>query len=221
MRAHITASESSLDYAILGATVQEHLLRSKMMTTAGSTTANDDRCELFEEVSSANISSTSASKPKGVTAEMLSKIWRIDHEIAACTLKITTQQNNSGGSENLSRHFGTNDRMLRYRRIKSGFYTDTFFVTGKATITRGYTCMQIFVSDKGFVKVYPMRKVSEYPAALKLFAKEVGAPGILVADPHPSNTSKTVKDFCNKIGITLKFWRSQPNGQVELSFMLD
>ena len=85
--------------------------------------------------------------------------------------------------------------MLRYRRIKSEFYTDTFFVTGKAKSTRGYTCMQIFVSDKGFVKVYHMRKVSEYPQALKMFAKDVGAPEVLVADPHPSNKSKDVKAF--------------------------
>ena len=105
----------------------------------------------------ANVGATSASKPRGVTAETLSKIWRIDYETAARTLKVTTQLNHQGGNETLSRHFGTNDRMLRYKRIKSEFYTDTFFVTGKARSIRGYTCMQIFVSDKGFVKVYPMR----------------------------------------------------------------
>ena len=63
--------------------------------------------------------------------------------------------------------------------------------------------MQIFVSDKGFVKVYTMQKVSEYPQPLQMFAKYVGAPEILVADPHPSNKSKDVKAFCNKIGTTL------------------
>ena len=64
--------------------------------------------------------------------------------------------------------------------------------------------MQLFVSDKGFVKVYPMTKESDYPKALKMFAKDVGAPDVLVADPHPSNKSKDVKAFCNQIGTTLR-----------------
>ena len=210
LRAHIAASEPSLDSALFGATVNERTIRSKIMAAAGSTTIDDSGCELFEPAMkleadiAALIGATSASKPTGITAETLSKIWRIDQVSAARTLKVTTHLNHQGGSENLSRHFGTNDRMLRYRRIASEFYTDTFFVTGKARSTRGYTCMQIFVSDKGFVKVYPMRKVSEYPQALKMFAKDVGAPDVLVADPHPSNKSKDVKAFCNKIGTTLR-----------------
>ena len=62
--------------------------------------------------------------------------------------------------------------------------------------------MQIFVLDKGHVKVYPTRRVSEYPHALKQFAKDINAPEILVVDPHPVQKSKDVKYFCNKIGTT-------------------
>ena len=61
---------------------------------------------------------------------------------------------------------------------------------------RGYTHMQIFVSDKGYVKVYPMKSLTEYPSALRQFAKEVGATEILVSDPHKSHASKEVMDFC-------------------------
>ena len=64
--------------------------------------------------------------------------------------------------------------------------------------------MQIFVSDKGFVKVYPMKLQRDYPAVLRQFAKDVGAPEILVCDPHPSHKIFEVKDFCNNIGTTLK-----------------
>ena len=94
--------------------------------------------------------------------------------------------------------------MLRYRRIKSHFFTDTFFVTKEEKSTWGHTSMQIFVSDKGFVKVYPMKLQSDYPEALGQFAKDVGAPEILVCDPHPSQKSFEVKDFCNKLGTTLE-----------------
>ena len=64
--------------------------------------------------------------------------------------------------------------------------------------------MQIFVADKGFVKVYPMKSPSGYKDALKAFAKKVGAPEMLVANAHPSHMSQDVRAFCNKIGTTLR-----------------
>jgi hypothetical protein len=43
------------------------------------------------------------------------------------------------------------------------FFMDTFFVTTQAKSVRGFTCMQLFVSDKGFVKVYGMRGIDRNP----------------------------------------------------------
>ena len=60
------------------------------------------------------------------------------------------------------------------------------------------------MSDKGFVKVYPMQSTKEFPSALREFAKDFGSPEILVADPHPLNKRREVKEFCNKIGRTLR-----------------
>ena len=88
------------------------------------------------------IGSTTAEGPKGVTADMLSKIWTISHEMAVKTISLTSQLNREGENTSLARNLGTNDRMLRYRQIKSHFLTDTFFVTKKETSTRGHTCMQ-------------------------------------------------------------------------------
>ena len=81
--------------------------------------------------------------------------------------------------------------------------------------------MQIFVSDKGYVKVYPMSKVSKYPQALKQFAKYVGAPEVLIADHHPVHKSKYVKAFCNQIGTNLKFLEesTQWESRAELSYI--
>ena len=67
---------------------------------------------------------------------------------------MTSQLNKQDADSSLFRQFGTNDRMLRYRRLKSIFFMDTFFVTFKAKSVRGYTMMQLFVSDKGFLKVF-------------------------------------------------------------------
>ena len=72
------------------------------------------------------------------------------------------------------------------------FFTDTFFVTKKAASSRGYTCMQIFVSDKGYVFIAAMKRVSEFPKDLKMFAKEVGVPEAIIADFHRCHKSKEV-----------------------------
>ena len=64
--------------------------------------------------------------------------------------------------------------------------------------------MQLFVSDKGYMKVYGMKSAKDFPQALKLFCKEVGVPRALVVDPHKSNKSEKVRSFCHKIGSTLR-----------------
>ncbi len=46
-----------------------------------------------------------------------------------------------------------------------------------------------------YMAVYPMKKESEYPLALKLFAKEVGAPTILVCDGSKTQNQRDVKTF--------------------------
>ena len=123
IRAHVAASEITLDQHLFGATFNERLIRSKMMTAAGSKMINHDSCELYEISAYAtlftNIGAISASTPTGVTAETLSKIWKFYYPTADRTLELTTQLNRQGGSNNLSWNFGTNNRMLRYRNIVS------------------------------------------------------------------------------------------------------
>ena len=70
--------------------------------------------------------------------------------------------------------------MLIHRRIKSYFVTENL----KAKSTRGYSRINIFICDKGFVNVYPMTSTSKFLAVLQNFAKEVGTSEVLVADPH-------------------------------------
>ena len=38
--------------------------------------------------------------------------------------------------------------------------------------------------------------------ALRQFAKEVGAPEVLVCNPHPTQMQRKVKEFCTQIGTT-------------------
>ncbi len=104
--------------------------------------------------------------------EHLSKIWRIPFDDTVKTLAMTTQLIQQSPNSTLSRSAGTNDRAVRYRKLKSKFFTDTMFATKKARSLRGNTCCQVFVSDCDFLSLYPMQQESEYPLALKQFAKE-------------------------------------------------
>ena len=101
-------------------------------------------CELFEDIQKSFVSASHAEKPKGVTPEILMKVWSIDNATAKRTINVTSQLARQDANTTLSRNFGTNNRMLRYRRIASYFYTDCFFVTKnvgqrKASSSRGYT----------------------------------------------------------------------------------
>jgi hypothetical protein len=153
---------------------------------------------------SKKVSSTTASPSSGVSSKTLAKLWCINEKLASKTIDQTTQHNRQSAENSLSRHFSTNDRMLRYRRINSTFFTDTLFVTDKAKSTRNFKACQLFVSDKGYIAVYPMERVGDFEKSLHLFCKDVGVPLTIVADPHPSQKSYSVRRFCDQVGTTLR-----------------
>ena len=77
------------------------------------------------------VSGIVATGAKGVGAHHLSKIWRISHEDAQQMLDVTSQHGKHPVDPQLSKNYGTNDRMLHYKRIKENLYMDTFFSTKK------------------------------------------------------------------------------------------
>jgi hypothetical protein len=168
--------------------------------------------DLFDEVTRGEIdldeillSATQAGKSKGIDATHLSKIWRIDRKTAERTLEVTSQSSKRVDNPTLSRNYGTNDRMLRYKRISEYFFMDTFFATKKAgKSTRNNTCCQLFVTDKGFVYVVPLKSKANVLDAVKQFAKEVGAPDALIFDMSGEQTSQPMRKFCHEIGTSLR-----------------
>ena len=102
-------------------------------------------------------------------------------------------------------NFTTNDKMIRYKHINEFFFMDTFFATRKAgKSSRGHTCCQLFVTDKGFVYVVPMKSKSEVFQAVKQFAKEIGAPDALIYDAAREQMSQHLRKFCTELGTTLR-----------------
>jgi len=152
------------------------------------------------------VSAAHGLRHQGVDPKHLSKVWRIEHQDAERTIEVTDQRAVRQDNPKLARNYGTNDRMLRYKHIKEYFYMDTLFATSKAGKSkRGHTCCQLFVTDKGFVHVVPMRSKGEVLQAMKEFAKEVGAPDAFICDASGKQTrSLEVRKFCRDIGSTLR-----------------
>eukprot|EP00957_Ditylum_brightwellii_P114014 8693460-Ditylum_brightwellii.AAC.1 len=117
-------------------------------------------------------SATHAGKPKGIDPTHQSKVWKISHEQAVNTIDATTQHSQQMDDSKLSRNYGTNDQMLRYKCINNCFFMDTFFAIKKAgKSSQGNSCCQLFVTDKGFVHAIPMKTRLDVMLAVKEFAK--------------------------------------------------
>ena len=154
------------------------------------------------------MSAAHAGKSKGVDPSHLSKIWKIDFKTAERTVEVVSQKSKRTDDSTLSRNYGTNDRMLRCKRINECFFTDTFFSTKKAgKSSRGNICCQRFVTDKGFVYVVPIKSKAEGLQAVKQFAKEIGAPDAVICDMASEQTSPALKRFCQEIGTTQRVSR--------------
>ena len=190
---------------------------SKCSASIGSTIADDRECSVFtkpmitsmdeleqsfsslldEDQLSAVISTVNANQSKYVTLDMLSKLWLIKEDLAKGAIDQNKQLCRHGSDNIMSRQFSTNDRMLRYRQITSTFFTDTMFAQPGAKSTRGNSCYQVFVSDKGFVALYPMKPQTQFQDALHWFCKQVGVPRTLVVDGHKSQTSNSSVSVIN------------------------
>jgi hypothetical protein len=167
--------------------------------------SEEDQWHDMEDVIDSAMASATAGFASGVNPKHLSKIWRISHEDAERTIDNTTHLLQRTANPELSRNYRTNDRMLRYKRIRDYFYMDTFFATKKGgKSSMGHSCCQLFVTDKGFVYVVPMKRRGKVLLAMKQFANEIGAPDAFVADMSGEQMSKEVVVFSNEIGSTLR-----------------
>ena len=124
------------------------------------------------------LAATSAGHSRGIHPQHLSKVWKISHEDAKRTIDSMTQHSVRTNNPSLSRNYGTNDRMLRYKRLNSYFFMGTFFL--------------------------PMKLKSEVLQALKNVAKEIGEPDVIVCDMSGEQTSQPLRKFCSDIGTTLR-----------------
>ena len=112
---------------------------------------------------------------------------RISKEEATDTILATTQRLFILLLEpTQNRIYKTNDRMLRYFRIQTYIFMDTYFASKKlGPSMRGYTCAQLFVTDFGWCKLKPMKLRSELPLVFKSVFKEDGVPEKIICNGAP------------------------------------
>jgi hypothetical protein len=133
-------------------------------------------------VSNANVSGVkSSAKMNKVDAEALSQKWGIGIESARRTIRVSTQRGvRTVLHPALSRRFRTNDRQLRYRRLRSDVFTDTLITNVISKRMNRYA--QVFVTSYGWCRVFPMRKKSDAHEALSLLFKRDGVPPKIICD---------------------------------------
>jgi hypothetical protein len=114
----------------------------------------------------------------GVDAATLAKNWGIGIEVAQMTRLVTTKRGiRIMIHPSLTKQYKTNDRHLRYRRLPVTMFTDTIY---SAIISRQENkSAQIFCTDFGFVRAFPMKKESEAHEALSLLFHRDGVPNVM------------------------------------------
>ena len=108
------------------------------------------------------VSAVNAGKSKESNSAHLSKIWCVDLKAADRNLNVTTKNSNCTNYPTLLPSYGTNYRMLRYKRIQEYIIMDKFFATNKSgKKSRGNIYCQVLFTDKGFIYVVTMKSKSE------------------------------------------------------------
>jgi hypothetical protein len=123
----------------------------------------------------------SSRRANAVTPEQLSSRWNIGLRKAKQTLQVTTQRGTRTiAYPTLESRFRTNDRQLRYRRLKTALYTDTMFAS--TVSSRGNTCAQIFVNDLEWVRSFPLTRTGDAHTCLDLLFPKDGVPNFMIMD---------------------------------------
>ena len=78
-----------------------------------------------------------------------------------------------------------------------------FYLRDSWKLSNGNTCCRLFVTDKGFMYVVPIKPKKEVIQAVKQFPKEIGAPDATVSDAAPDQKSQALQNICTDMSTTL------------------
>jgi hypothetical protein len=91
--------------------------------------------------------------------------------------------------------YPTNDRMLRYNRLRHPVFSDTLVAGTKSFRPRLSQYGQVYSTSFGWTRIHPMRQKSEAHNTLDLLFKRDGVPPEMVVD---GSKEQTLGDFARK-----------------------
>jgi hypothetical protein len=146
----------------------------------------------------------------GVDAATLAKNWGIGIEAAKRTRIVTTKRGiRRMIHPSLTKRYKTNDRQLRYRRLSVTMYTDTMYST---ILSRQMNkAAQIFCTDFGFVRAFPLKKEKEAHDTLSLIFHRDVFPNVMVMDGSKAQVEGEFRKKLRDAGCHIK--QTEPNTQ--------
>ena len=162
----------------------------------------ESKVQVASVSSSCDVAHVVSKQGKAVDASTLAKRWMIPQDRAKNTIKKTTQRGvRTVLNRAMTRRYPTNDRMLRYPRLPHTLFTDTL-IAGTVS-TRGNKYAQIYASNFGWARAFPMAKKGDAHETLSLLFKRDGVPPEMIMDGSKEQTlgtfSKKLKEAgCHK-----------------------
>jgi hypothetical protein len=130
----------------------------------------------------------------------------------------------------VEKRFRTRQAQLRYPQLSGRHgrvYTNTFFSSVPAVDLS--KCCLLLSNDIGFSMVYPMRRKSEAPTALKNFIQDVGIPQTTHSDNAKELMQGEWKKVCNDFMISTTYtephspWqnRAEARSRIKMSHSME
>mgnify|MGYP006186246423 CR=1 FL=1 len=134
---------------------------------------------------------------------VLAKRWGITPEKAQKTIQATTQRGiRTMLHPLLSRRFRTNDRNLLYHQLAHPVFSDTMFTS--TVSRRGNRCAQVYATDFGWARAFPMASRSEaHETFLLLFVMD-GVPLTCICDNAKEIIQEKFHEKLNEAACHLK-----------------
>ena len=163
-------------------------------------------CEEFADALERNVNVCQAKTSRGwraIDADVLAEKWMVSPDIARRTLSRTTRRGiRTTAHSSMSRRFRTNDRHMRYKRLRHIMYTDTMKASTPSRTKDLYA--QVFVTGFRWSRAFPMKKKSDAVHALDLMLHRDGAPEKMIMDGSKEQTLGAFKKKCQDAGIHMK-----------------
>lgn len=146
-----------------------------------------------------------AKAPSSINPMDLVKRWKISPKSARKTVKNTTcRMIRNILHPSLSRRFRTNDRALRYNRLRHDVYGDTL-IAKVPSWKRGNKYAQVFATRFGWARAYPMRSKGDAHEAVSLLFQQCGVPPVMITDcSKEQQVSSKFRRKCQEAQCRLK-----------------